>query len=168
MSEKKVTKIVWNENRIKASEALKCAEKPLTLDEINEKGGCKMVSGSVQALTACGVWEIVGETTKPTKVKGFVNRYAYVNDESITKGNDKQVAIINVLKNSHEPLTLKEISERVGFEVKSGTASTMMEHGAIKALDEQIEVTRVRAKGRLVKLYRLNVEKYNKMRKKEA
>lgn len=169
MSEKKVIKsIVWNENRIKASEALKSAEKPLTLDEINEKGGCRMVSGSVQALTACGVWEIVGETTKSTKVKGHVNRYKYVSDECISKGgNEKQKAIVKALKDSPEPLTLKDISKCVGFEVKSGTANTLREYGAIEVVDK-IEVSRVRAKGRPVKLYRLNVEKYNDMRKKEA
>lgn len=168
MNEKKIVKnIVWNENRIKASEVLKSAEKPLSLDEINEKGGCHMVSGSVQALTACGVWEIVGETTKPTKVKGHVNRYVFVNAEKVSTENEKQTAIINALKNSAEPLTLREISERVGFEVKSGTASTLTDKGAIKAVDK-VEVSRIREKGRPIKLYRLNVEKYNDMRKKEA
>lgn len=45
--------------------------------------------------------------------------------------NEKRTAILNVLKESNSPITLAEISARVGFEVKSGTTNALVKAGVI-------------------------------------
>jgi hypothetical protein len=47
------------------------------------------------------------------------------------KMNETRTAIVNVLKDAAAPMTLKEISAAVGFEVKSGTTNAMLKAGII-------------------------------------
>ena len=57
--------------------------------------------------------------------------------EKKTQMNERQVAVINALKASDKALTLAEISDIVGFEVKSGTTNTLVKRGAIKIVGER-------------------------------
>lgn len=45
--------------------------------------------------------------------------------------NEKRVKIVNVLKGASKPMTLAEISEAVGEEVKTGTTNAMVTAGVI-------------------------------------
>lgn len=40
--------------------------------------------------------------------------------------NERQLAVLGILKDAESPMTLAEISEKVGFEVKSGTTNTLV------------------------------------------
>lgn len=48
------------------------------------------------------------------------------------KMNPKREAVINALKDAEKPMTLAELSEIVGEEVKSGTTNAMVTAGLIK------------------------------------
>lgn len=47
------------------------------------------------------------------------------------KMNETRTAIVNVLKDAAAPMTLKEISAAVGFDVKSGTTNAMVKANII-------------------------------------
>ena len=46
--------------------------------------------------------------------------------------NEKRTAVIETLKNATAPMTLAEISNAAGVEVKSGTTNAMVKAGLIK------------------------------------
>lgn len=48
------------------------------------------------------------------------------------KMNPKREAVLNTLKGAEAPMTLAELSEAVGEEVKSGTTNAMVAAGLIK------------------------------------
>lgn len=48
------------------------------------------------------------------------------------KMNPKREAVISALKGAEKPMTLAELSEAVGEEVKSGTTNAMVTAGLIK------------------------------------
>ena len=70
-----------------------------------------------------------GKETKVSKGENLM--------EKKTQMNERQVAVINALKASDKALTLAEISDIVGFEVKSGTTNTLVKRGAIKIVGER-------------------------------
>lgn len=53
------------------------------------------------------------------------------------KMNENRVAIVNVLSSATAPMTLAEISEKVGFEVKTGTTNTMVKAGILVVAGER-------------------------------
>lgn len=69
------------------------------------------------------------------------------------KLNEKQVKVINALKESDKALTLKEISDIVGFEVKSGTTNTLVKRNFIKIAGERVIVCPVCGHKHTVKEY---------------
>ena len=69
------------------------------------------------------------------------------------KLNEKQVKVINTLKGSDKALTLKEISDIVGFEVKSGTTNTLVKRNLIKIAGERVIVCPVCGHKHTVKEY---------------
>lgn len=49
--------------------------------------------------------------------------------------NEKRTAVLTVLKNATEPMTLNEIAEKIGVEkVATGTTNPMIEAGYIKVV----------------------------------
>lgn len=48
------------------------------------------------------------------------------------KMTEKRTKIINALKNANQPLTLAQIGESIGEDVKSGTTNTLVSAGLIK------------------------------------
>lgn len=48
------------------------------------------------------------------------------------KMNEKRTAVLNVLKDAKEPMTLAEISEALGTEVKTGTTNAMVTAGYMR------------------------------------
>ena len=51
--------------------------------------------------------------------------------------NEKRTAVIETLKNATAPMTLTEISNAVGVEVKSGTTNAMVKVGLIVVSGER-------------------------------
>lgn len=50
--------------------------------------------------------------------------------EKVITFNEKEVAVLEALKNSDKALTLAEISDLVGFKVASGTVVSLIKKGA--------------------------------------
>lgn len=72
------------------------------------------------------------------------------------KMNPTREKVLEVLKKAEKPLTLAEISERAGIEVKSGSTNALITAGLIK-IDGEVKVPVVRYEPR--KIYTLgNIE----------
>ena len=72
------------------------------------------------------------------------------------KLNEKQVKVIDTLKGSDKALTLKEISDIVGFEVKSGTTNTLVKRNFIKIAGERTIVCPACGRKHSVKEYTID------------
>ena len=57
-----------------------------------------------------------------------------------TKLNQKQTAVLNVLKGADKPMTLAEIGTAIGSPVKSGTTNTLVARGLMKIVGERVVV----------------------------
>ena len=51
--------------------------------------------------------------------------------------NEKRTAVINTLKNATTPMTLAEIANKSGIEIKSGTTNAMVKAGLIVVSGER-------------------------------
>ena len=51
--------------------------------------------------------------------------------------NEKRTAVINALKNATTPMTLAEIANKAGVEIKSGTTNAMVKVGLIVVSGER-------------------------------
>ena len=51
--------------------------------------------------------------------------------------NEKRTAVINTLKNATTPMTLGEIANKAGVEIKSGTTNAMVKAGLIVVAGER-------------------------------
>ena len=51
--------------------------------------------------------------------------------------NEKRTAVINTLKNATTPMTLGEIANKAGVEIKSGTTNAMVKAGFIVVAGER-------------------------------
>lgn len=51
--------------------------------------------------------------------------------------NEKRTAVINTLKNATTPMTLAEIANKSGVEIKSGTTNAMVKAGLIVVSGER-------------------------------
>lgn len=58
--------------------------------------------------------------------------------------NDLRKAILKVLESADKPLTLAEISEKVGAKVSSGTTNPLVTENYMVATDLEIEYDKVR------------------------
>ena len=56
------------------------------------------------------------------------------------KFNEKQIAVLEVLKKADGPMTLAEISSAIGSVVKSGTTNTLVDKKYMKIAGERIVV----------------------------
>ena len=54
--------------------------------------------------------------------------------------NEKRTAVIETLKNATAPMTLTEISNKAGVEIKSGTTNAMVKAGLIVVSGERVIV----------------------------
>lgn len=78
----------------------------------------------------------------------------------VVKLNEKQVAILEVLKGTEKPMTLREISVVVGFEVKSGTTNSLVKNGYMAVVGERIIVCEACGHKHKVKEYSLGTKEY--------
>ena len=75
--------------------------------------------------------------------------------------NDKQKLFMETLKGSETPLTLAEVSEIVGQEIKSGSINTLIGKGLVVTQDTEIECLIVRKdNGKVVGSTKKSVKAY--------
>lgn len=125
-------KVNLNANRVAILNALRGANKPLTLAEISAIVGFEVKSGSTNSLVSAGYIVKAGKVEVAKKVKSKVAVYALGETDiksTKLKADEKRTAILNALKDGEG--TLAELSERVGFEIKTGTTNAMLTAGVI-------------------------------------
>lgn len=75
--------------------------------------------------------------------------------------NEKQQLFLNTLKESETPLTLAEVSELVGQEIKSGSINTLIAKGLVVTTDTEYECLIVRKdNGKVVGSTKKSVKAY--------
>lgn len=164
MSEiKEVKNLVMNDKRKEIIKVLKTAEnnKGLTLDEISEKVGFKVMTGTTNPMKEVGLLKVTETTTKATKVKRPVYTYKVVSDKPTNEKkvvlNDNRKKVIETLKGSPKPLTMDELTEKVGFKVSSGFFNPLIACGMVEKAGTIYKVT-TNPKGRPVSRYVLDTE----------
>lgn len=58
------------------------------------------------------------------------------------KPNEKQTTFINVLREAKEPLTLAQVCERAGVDIKSGSINCLISKGLVKTTDKEVVITK--------------------------
>ena len=80
--------------------------------------------------------------------------------------NEKRTAVINTLKNATTPMTLGEIANKAGVEIKSGTTNAMVKAGLIVVAGEREIICPACGHKHTVKEYKIGnltaIEKDNK------
>lgn len=160
--------LIMNDLRKRVVDVLKNSDKALSLDDISEKLGVVVKSGTTNAMKACGLLKVVGSTMKPTKVKDDVFRFAFASDKPTNEKkiviNDKRKKVLEVLKASSEPLTMDAIATACKEEIKPGTFNGLLACGMVKKVD-CVKKVRINPKGRKVDLYTLDTEKLKEFEK---
>ena len=81
--------------------------------------------------------------------------------KSVWSPNETQVKFLGVLKNADGPMTLADVSEVVGQEIKSGSINTLISKGMVVTTDVEIECLIVRKdNGKVVGSTKKNVKAY--------
>ena len=80
--------------------------------------------------------------------------------------NEKRTAVVNTLKNATTPMTLGEIANKAGVEIKSGTTNAMVKAGLIVVAGEREIICPACGHKHTVKEYKIGdltaIEKDNK------
>lgn len=141
------TQITLSENAKVALSILKGSDKALTLAEISEKAGFKVQPGTMTGLIKNGLVEKGDKVTLEKAGTKEVSSFVFVTDEVGTndKGeaynySDTEKAIIDALKNAGKAMTLAEISEVVGFAVKPGNITSLVNRKGNLAKGDMVEV----------------------------
>ena len=81
--------------------------------------------------------------------------------KTVWSPNETQVKFLGVLKNADGPMTLADVSEVVGQEIKSGSINTLISKGMVVTTDVEIECLIVRKdNGKVVGSTKKNVKAY--------
>lgn len=128
---KTIKNVVMNETRKAVIKTLKASTEPLTLAEISTKIGKKVASGSTNAMVAVGMIKVVGQkeviTYRPKPVNTYKLGATALKDCKGVKESELRCAIVKCLGDSAEPLTMEEISAKIGKKVAPGTVNPMTE-----------------------------------------
>ena len=120
---------------------LKAAKRPMTLAEISEAAGTELAPGSITALVHKKGKVRVAEMVKvdaPAKRK--VGLYALKSTAKLEgkKFNATETDIVNALKSAEAPMSLAEISDKVGYELKPGNINALLTiKGSVEKVGER-------------------------------
>ncbi len=146
-------KIVYTDNDKLIVNTLKGADAPMTMAELSEAAGVEFKSGH---LTSARTKGLIGlgedrEVFRPAIKKVYT--YVYVTDElasrpSLKDGvagkpytySETEMAIINLLKDANEPMTLAQISEALGQDLTSGSINALVNRKGNIAKGDQVEI----------------------------
>lgn len=138
--------LVMNETRKAVIEVLRNANAPMTLAEIGAAIGVDLKTGTTNAMLTAGVIVKAGETK--VAATGTSPRATYTfncmpSENSKFVMTPERTAIAAALEG--KTMTLAQVSEIVGFEVKSGSINAMVSAGVVAKVGE-VKVTVPRSK----------------------
>lgn len=142
----KETKINYTDNDRAIVATLKGSAEGMTLAEINEAAGLKLVPGHIVSAMKKGLIAKVGERDieKPSTRKVFT--YSFATAEPMNKEDgkphnytDSEREILAAAANIDSPFTLQQLSEAVGRKLSSGSINGLIMKGNL-AKGDQIAV----------------------------
>lgn len=151
MSKTKTINYTANDRTIVA--ALKDADHPMTLAEINEKAHLNLKAGSITSAVRKGLVTKVGETKVKRPTKHKVSTYSFVTAEVLTEvrhdgsapkpynytpSETAILATASTMPHQDKPFTLAELSAAHGAEVKSGNINSLLYKGNLAKVGTRI------------------------------
>ena len=140
---KKENKINYTENDKAIVNALKGAKNPMTLAQINEVTGLKLVAGNIVSAMRKGLIAKAGEIDVEKEGTRKVYTYNFVSGEVMTKADGKPFNYTDgeqeILKTASEidsPFTLETLSKKLGRKVNSGSTNGLIKKGNITKGDQ--------------------------------
>lgn len=142
----KETKINYTENDRAIVNALKGAGRPMTLAEINEATGLKLVAGNIVSAMRKGLIAKTGEVDVEKAGTRKVYTYNFVTADAMVKADGKpfnytdgEKEILAAAASIDSPFTLETLSDKLGRKVSSGSTNGLIKKGNISK-GEQIAV----------------------------
>ena len=133
---KKENKINYTENDKAIVNALKGAKSPMTLAQINEVTGLKLVAGNIVSAMRKGLIAKAGEVDVQKEGTRKVYTYNFVSSDVMTKADGKPFNYTDgeqeILKTASEidsPFTLETLSKELGRKVSSGSTNGLIKKG---------------------------------------
>ena len=133
---KKENKTNYTENDKAIVNALKGAEGPMTLAQINEVTGLKLVAGNIVSAMRKGLIAKAGEVDVLKEGTRKVYTYNFVSGEVMTKADgkpfnytDSEQKILKVASEIDSPFTLQTLSKELRCQVGSGSTNGLIKKG---------------------------------------
>lgn len=141
---KKENKINYTENDRTIVNALKGAEGPMTLAQINETTNLvKLVPGNIVSAMRKGLIAKAGEVDVEKEGTRKVYTYNFVSGDVMTKADGKpfnytdgEKEILKVASEIESPFTLETLSKKLGRKVSSGSTNGLIKKGNITKGDQ--------------------------------
>lgn len=145
---KKENKTNYTENDRAIVKALKGAEGPMTLAQINEAIGFRLgakniVAGNIVSAMRKGLITKAGEVDVEKEGTRKVYTYNFVSGDVMTKADGKpfnytdgEKEILKVASEIDSPFTLEALSEKLGRKVSSGSTNGLIKKGNITKGDQ--------------------------------
>lgn len=140
---KKENKTNYTENDKAIVNALKGAKGPMTLAQINEATGLKLVAGNIVSAMRKGLIAKAGEVDVEKEGTRKVYTYNFVSGDVMNKADGKPFNYTDgekeILKTASEidsPFTLETLSEKLGRKVSSGSTNGLIKKGNITKGDQ--------------------------------
>ena len=141
---KKENKINYTENDRTIVNALKGAESPMTLAQINETTNLvKLVAGNIVSAMKKGLIAKAGEVDVEKEGTRKVYTYNFVSGDVMTKADgtpfnytDGEKEILKVASEIDSPFTLETLSKKLGRKVSSGSTNGLIKKGNITKGDQ--------------------------------
>ena len=134
----KEKQINYTENDRAIVNVLKGAEGPMTLAQINEATGLKLVAGNIVSAMKKGLIAKDGEVDVLKEGTRKVYTYNFVSGEVMTKADGKpfnytdgEKEILKVASEIDSPFTLETLSKKLGRKVNSGSTNGLIKKGNI-------------------------------------
>lgn len=139
----KEKQINYTENDRAIVNALKGAEGPMTLAQINKATGLKLVAGNIVSAMRKGLIAKTGEVDVEKEGNRKVFTYNFVSGEVMTKADGKpfnytdgEKEILKAASEIDSPFTLETLSEKLGRKVNSGSTNGLIKKGNITKGDQ--------------------------------
>ena len=139
----KEKQINYTENDRAIVNALKGAEGPMTLAQINEATGLKLVAGNIVSAMRKGLIAKDGEVEVLKEGTRKVFTYNFVSSEVMTKADGKpfnytdgEQEILKAASEIDSPFTLETLSKKLGRKVSSGSTNGLIKKGNLTKGDQ--------------------------------
>lgn len=133
-----VKKINYTQNDKAIVNVLKGAPEGMTIAEMNEATGLKLVSGNIVSAMKKGLIEVIGEKEVIKQSKAKIATYEFVTAEPQKKEDgkaynytDKEKAILAAASDIEGAFTLADLSEKMGLKLSSGNINALVIKGNI-------------------------------------